>query len=53
MTIPKSLEQRRANIANQIPALGNPDINFSSVNFGRIPGTSTPRMGELGLKFSF
>lgn len=56
MTIPKSLEsleQQRADIANQIAALGNPDTNFSIVNFGRILGTLTPRVGELGLKFSF
>ncbi|MEJ7607266.1 MAG: hypothetical protein WKF37_13625, partial [Bryobacteraceae bacterium] len=33
--------------------LNNPDTNFSSTNFGRILGTQTPRVGELGLKILF
>jgi hypothetical protein len=33
--------------------LNNPDTNFSSANFGRILGTQTPRVGELGLKILF
>jgi hypothetical protein len=33
--------------------LGNPNTSFTSANFGRILGTGTPRVGELGLKLSF
>jgi hypothetical protein len=33
--------------------LNNPDGNVSSPNFGRITGTSAPRIIELGLKFQF
>jgi hypothetical protein len=33
--------------------LGNPNTSFMNANFGRILGTGTPRVGELGLKLSF
>jgi hypothetical protein len=33
--------------------LNNPDSSVSSPNFGRISGTSGPRIIELGLKFQF
>jgi hypothetical protein len=33
--------------------LGNPNVAFTNVNFGRILSTATPRVGELGLKLSF
>ncbi|MBO0723023.1 MAG: hypothetical protein J2P41_19520, partial [Blastocatellia bacterium] len=33
--------------------LGNPNTTLTSGNFGKILGTGTPRVGELGLKISF
>jgi hypothetical protein len=40
------------NILNHA-TLNNPDGNLSSGTYGRITGTSTPRVIELGLKFQF
>lgn len=47
--------QLRAEFFNALnhTVLGNPNTAFTNANFGRILSTGTPRVGELGLKFSF
>lgn len=48
--------QFRAEFFNALnhPVLGNPNTAFTNGNFGRILSTQTaPRVGEVGLKFSF
>jgi hypothetical protein len=47
--------QFRAEFFNALnhTVLGNPNTAFTNANFGRILSTGTPRVGELGLKFSF
>ncbi len=48
--------QFRAEFFNALnhPVLGNPNTTFTNGNFGKILGTQTaPRVGEVGLKFSF
>ena len=47
--------QFRAEFFNALnhTVLGNPNTALTNANFGRILSTGTPRVGELGLKFSF